>query len=273
MGPVECAHEIARRNELCRRVRTLVPQQPGKDMGVRTLGTSSVSRRYRLIHFNAPDPADEHAMGIGRQDNSHCIVAGFEQRSAGSFPYRRDDLRIASPNTSIELQRAKAEVEEDRRPIFRVQRIAIGADFGEDRAPIRCADVFGEAQCYAMTPALLVDHAEAIGRSASCASIRKPPRAVTAKIASPARRNETASSASLVNSAMAPNVPRSMRFRLRRVGRRAGREGQPIRSCSTCGLCRDRRLRPSSMRQRSIARHHRCRIPDEESPPDLRIGH
>lgn len=155
MGRVEMrARNPPSRNELCRRVRTLVPQQPGKDMGVRTLGTSSVSRRYRLIHFNAPDPADEHAMGIGRQDNSHCIVAGFEQRSAGSFPYRRDDLRIASPNTSIELQRAKAEVEEDRRPIFRVQRIAIGADFGEDRAPIHCADVFGEAQCYAMTSAL-----------------------------------------------------------------------------------------------------------------------
>ena len=91
------------RNKFRRGVGALMAQQPREYMGMRAFGTLAVRRWYRLVDFDASQPALEHAMRIGRQDHPHRAVAGLEQRSPGPLLQRRDDVRIAGANARIKL--------------------------------------------------------------------------------------------------------------------------------------------------------------------------
>ena len=72
-------------------------------MGMRTFRTLAVRRRYRLIDFDASQPAREHAMRIGREDHLHRTVARLKQRPPGPFAKRSDDVGVASANERIKL--------------------------------------------------------------------------------------------------------------------------------------------------------------------------
>src|SRR5262249_28626455 len=118
-----------------------------------TVWAFTICRRYRLIDFGASYSAHEYAMRIGREDQAHRAVAGFEDRSANPIFQRCDDVRVAGANAGVDLQCSQPEVEQNRRTVLRAQSVSVGPDLGEDRALIQRTHCFRQAQGDARPPA------------------------------------------------------------------------------------------------------------------------
>src|SRR5262245_4037324 len=117
-----------------------------------SLRTRSIWRWNRLEDFNAANPADEDPMRIGRNDHMHGAVSSSEKRGPTATTQRCDYLGIGAAHACVDLQRAKAEIEEDGGAILRAQRIAVGANFGEGRSRVHGARRLREAQRHALIP-------------------------------------------------------------------------------------------------------------------------
>jgi hypothetical protein len=121
----------------------------------------------------------------------------------------RGHLRIGHPDAHVHLQSAKAEIEQ-RGAADPLRATPVSSD----QRSQHCSSVHGaaglrQAQRNTMAPALARRGFGCEQRKCSRGSIRMPPRAVTAAAtrASPFDR-ATGSSASRMNSAIAPNVPK-----------------------------------------------------------------
>ena len=69
---------------------------------------------------------------------------------------------IVDPHAEIRLQRAEAEIEQDRFAIFRLQRFTVGIEFGQHDAPVHRAIVGRQAKRNPLAPACPGD---ALGRN------------------------------------------------------------------------------------------------------------
>jgi hypothetical protein len=159
-------------------------------------------RRNGLIDLDPPDPADENAVRIYFQQQTHRGICGIEHRTSGVAAQLRDRGMVADPHTQVGLQRAEAEVEQGRyasrsrsSSVNTVRRFIAQPPAGRQRA----------------TRWLQLDlatHSNANGRHSSDSSMAMPPRAVTAAAPVSDRVRLTFSSRSRENSAMPPKVPR-----------------------------------------------------------------
>jgi hypothetical protein len=119
---------------------------------MRAIGTLPVRRRYRLKDLNAPDPADENPVRIGRKDHLHGAVSGSEDRTPHKIAQRGDDFPIGAPHAGVHLQGAQAEIEENGGAIGCTQRIGVESDFGEDRPCAHGTSLLGETERHALVP-------------------------------------------------------------------------------------------------------------------------
>ena len=73
--------------------------------------------------------------------------------AAGKLAQPRSQVRVADAHAEIRLQRSEAEIEQDGAAIFRAQRIAIGAKFGQRAAAVHRAIIGRQAKRDPLIPA------------------------------------------------------------------------------------------------------------------------
>ena len=123
------------RQRIGRRMGAAVREQFRQNVCVRAIGTSPARWRDRLEHFGSRDTAHEHPVRIGCQDDTHHVVFGREHGLSGAAPEGGDDIGVADPNASIDLQRTEAEIEQDTVAILDTQCATIRTDFRKRRSP------------------------------------------------------------------------------------------------------------------------------------------
>jgi hypothetical protein len=120
------AGNVTRWQRLGGGVGSTAAQQLRQNVGMRAIGTLPVRRRYRLKDLNAPDPADENPVQIGRKNHPHGPVSGGKDRPPHAVAERGNDLRVGATDAGIDLQGAQAEIEENGGAIVCTQRIGVG---------------------------------------------------------------------------------------------------------------------------------------------------
>src|SRR5262249_25970909 len=108
----------ALRDQLCRRMCSLVMEQVGEDVRVRSRRTLAVGARDRLMHLDPPQPAHEHTMGVRGEDHTHRRITWVEQSPSSMRPKFCCHISIGHTDADIDLQGAKAKIEQSGLPML-----------------------------------------------------------------------------------------------------------------------------------------------------------
>jgi hypothetical protein len=98
-------------------MRPLVLEQLREDVRVRSRRTLAVGTRDRLIHLDPPQLAHEHTVGVRGEDHTHRRIAWVEQAPSSMRPQFCRHISIGHTDADIDLQGAKAKIEQRGRPM------------------------------------------------------------------------------------------------------------------------------------------------------------
>jgi hypothetical protein len=99
-------------------MRPLVLEQLREDVRVRSRRTLAVGTRDRLIHFDPPQLAHEHTVGVRGEDHTHRRIAWVEQSPSSMRPNFCRHIGIGHTDADIDLQGAKAKIEQRGLPML-----------------------------------------------------------------------------------------------------------------------------------------------------------
>src|SRR5215831_6255619 len=106
------ARNPAIRDQLRGRVGPPVMEQLREDVRVRARRTLAVGTRDRLIHLDPPQLAHEHTMRVRGEDYTQRGIAWVEQSSSSMRPKLCRHIGIGRTDADIDLQSAKAKIEQ-----------------------------------------------------------------------------------------------------------------------------------------------------------------
>lgn len=131
-------------------MRAPAPQETAQHVRMRSIGRSARESRNRSAHFDAPQPGQEYT-GWTRPAE-FLEELRFQKRLFHVSAKRAQNLGVFCPDTDIAMRGTDAEVEKDRIPLVRLERIDILTEFGHHGPGAHCTRGRRKAQRYAVRP-------------------------------------------------------------------------------------------------------------------------